>query len=159
MTSFHSATVVFSVWFFKHKDIFFILAITHIVGTAILLRMKVDCVFFSKCAKQNFCFIGNATVIIRGVFRTLPSNGFYLHHWYLPSNGFYLRHWYFTEFYPDHDTSAGNKAKGRISKRVFQESKARQNICFSEILACFAFLKHPFWDSPFCLITDDSDFF
>ena len=61
----------------------------------------------------------------------------------------------------------GNKAKGRISKRVFQESKARQNfrktiisyplirtstsahqgvrnVCFSEILACFAFLKHPF---------------
>ena len=68
----------------------------------------------------------------------------------------------------------GNKAKGRISKRVFQESKARQNfrktnisyplirtrtcayqgvrnVCFSEILACFAFLKHPFWDSPFDL--------
>ena len=57
----------------------------------------------------------------------------------------------------------GNKAKGRISKWVFQESKARQNIqktnisylliracqevrnvCFSEILVCFAFLKHPF---------------
>ena len=61
----------------------------------------------------------------------------------------------------------GNKAKGRISKPVFQESKARQNfrktnisytlirtstcayqevrnVCFSEILACFAFLKHPF---------------
>ena len=71
----------------------------------------------------------------------------------------------------------GNKAKGWISKRVFQESKARQNarktnisyplirtrtsayqevrnVCFSESLACFAFLKHPFWDSPFCLITD-----
>ena len=26
---------------------------------------------------------------------------------------------------------------------------------FSENLACFVFLKHPFWDSPFCLITDD----
>ena len=37
-----------------------------------------------------------------------------------------------------------NKAKGRISKRVFQENKARQ-----------IFLKHPFWDSPFCLITDE----
>ena len=60
----------------------------------------------------------------------------------------------------------GNKAKGRTSKRVFQERKARQNfrktniayllirtractyqgvrnVCFSEILACFAFLKHP----------------
>ena len=70
-----------------------------------------------------------------------------------------------------------HKAKGRISKRMFQESKACQNfrktnisyllirtstcvyqgvrnVCFSEILACFAFLKHPFWDSPFCLITD-----
>ena len=25
---------------------------------------------------------------------------------------------------------------------------------FSENLACIVFLKHPFWDSPFCLITD-----
>ena len=72
---------------------------------------------------------------------------------------------------------AGNKAKGRISKRVFQE-KARQifrktnisyplirtrtcvyqgvrNVRFSENLACFVFLKHPFWDSPFCFLTDD----
>ena len=72
----------------------------------------------------------------------------------------------------------GNKAKGRISKRVFQENKACQifrktnisyplirtrtcgyqgvrNVCFSENLACFVFLKHPFWDSPFCLMTDE----
>ena len=68
-----------------------------------------------------------------------------------------------------------NKAKGRISKRVFQENKAWQvfrktnlppdthmcvwvswgkNVRFSENLACFVFLKHPFWDSPFCIITD-----
>ena len=61
----------------------------------------------------------------------------------------------------------GNKAKGRISKRVFQEHKARQifqkrnisyplirtltcvyqgvrNNRFSDNLACFVFLKHPF---------------
>ena len=62
----------------------------------------------------------------------------------------------------------GNKAKGRISKRVFQGNKAHQifwqtnisyqgvrNVCFSEILACFVFLKHLLGDSPFCLITDD----
>ena len=30
-----------------------------------------------------------------------------------------------------------------------------RNIRFLENLACFVFLKHPFWDSPFCLITDD----
>ena len=75
--------------------------------------------------------------------------------------------------------SVGNKVKGRISKRVFQENKARQifqktnisyplirtrtcayqgvrNVRFSENLACFVFLKHPFWDSSFCLITEDS---
>ena len=66
--------------------------------------------------------------------------------------------------------SVGNKAKGRISKGVFQENKARQifqktNIsyplirtgtCFSENVACFVFFKHPFWDSLFCLITEDS---
>ena len=61
----------------------------------------------------------------------------------------------------------GNKAKGRISKRVFQENKTRQifrktnisyplmrtrtcayqgvrNVHFSEIFTCFVFLKHPF---------------
>ena len=67
--------------------------------------------------------------------------------------------------------------KFRISKRVFQEKKARQifrktnisyplirtrtcahqrlrNCGFSENLACFVFLKHPFWDSPLFVITD-----
>ena len=76
----------------------------------------------------------------------------------------------------------GNKAKGRISKQVFQENKARQifrktnisyllirtrtcayqgvrNVRFSENLVCFVFLKHPFWDSPFCLITDELNIF
>ena len=71
-----------------------------------------------------------------------------------------------------------SKAKGRISKRVFQEKKARQifrktnifyplictrtctyqgvkNVRFSENLPCFLFLKHSFWDSPFCLLTDE----
>ena len=71
-----------------------------------------------------------------------------------------------------------NKAKGRISKWVFRENKARQifwktnisyplipirkcayqavrNVRFSENLACLVFLKHPFWDSPFCLISDE----
>ena len=72
----------------------------------------------------------------------------------------------------------GNKAKGQILKRVFQENKARQifqkmyisytlictrtcayqgvrNIRFSETMTYFVFLKHPFWDLPFCLITDE----
>ena len=48
----------------------------------------------------------------------------------------------------------GNKAKGRISKRTCAYQGAR-NVCFWENLACFVFLKHRFWDSPFCLITDD----
>ena len=70
----------------------------------------------------------------------------------------------------------GNKAKGRISKRVLQESKSGQifqktniylapdthmcayqglrNVRFSENLAWFAFFKHPSWDSLFYLITD-----
>ena len=73
-----------------------------------------------------------------------------------------------------------NKVKGRISKWVFQEKKPRhifrktnisyplihtrtcayqgvRNVRFSENLAGFVFLKHPFWDSPFFLITDDID--
>ena len=39
-----------------------------------------------------------------------------------------------------------------------QENSAYQgfrNVRFFENLACFVFLKHPFWDSLFCLITDD----
>ena len=70
-----------------------------------------------------------------------------------------------------------NRANGRISKRMFQKNKARQifrktnisyslihiltcvyqgirNVRVSENLACFVFLKHLFWDSPFRLITD-----
>ena len=31
------------------------------------------------------------------------------------------------------------------------------HVRFSENLACFVFLKHPFWDSPFCLITDETE--
>ena len=30
-----------------------------------------------------------------------------------------------------------------------------RNVRVSENLAFFVFLKHPLWDSPFCLITDD----
>ena len=30
--------------------------------------------------------------------------------------------------------------------------KGIRNVRFSENLACFVFLKYPFWDSPFCLI-------
>ena len=53
--------------------------------------------------------------------------------------------------------------KGRISKRVLEQSTPNfpkiehgvRNDRFSENLACFVFLKHLFWDSPFCLITDD----
>ena len=33
-----------------------------------------------------------------------------------------------------------------------------KNVRFSENLTCFAFLKHPFWDSPFCLIIDEMFF-
>ena len=70
------------------------------------------------------------------------------------------------------------RQKGRISKRVFQEKQSRSNflktnisyplirtrtcayqgvrkVCFSENLACFVFLKHPFGGLFFCLITDE----
>ena len=30
-----------------------------------------------------------------------------------------------------------------------------RNVRFSENLTCFVFLKHPFLDFPFCLITDE----
>ena len=58
----------------------------------------------------------------------------------------------------------GNKAKGRISKRVVQEKKARQifrktniSTCFffSENLPCFFSWKTPFEIRPFALFTDE----
>ena len=73
-----------------------------------------------------------------------------------------------------------NKAKGRVSKGMFQENKTRQifrkmnisyplirtrtyqgvrNVRFSENLAWFVFLKHLFWDSRFCLITNDWNYY
>ena len=43
---------------------------------------------------------------------------------------------------------------------VIRQKGESQNECFkkakhAKILACFAFLKHSFWDSPLCLITDE----
>ena len=45
-----------------------------------------------------------------------------------------------------------NKAKERVSNPVFQENKGRQVFWKTYF---FVFLKHSFWDSPFCLITYD----
>ena len=61
----------------------------------------------------------------------------------------------------------GNKAKAGISKRGFKKAKhtkfsGKQTFLIPPapppLSTCFAFLKHPFWDSPFCLITDDTLF-
>ena len=40
-------------------------------------------------------------------------------------------------------------------KRTISYPLIRTCIHFSENLVCFVFLRHPFWDSPFCLITDE----
>ena len=68
-------------------------------------------------------------------------------HWRVSNSG-YL-YWNTLEY-----LFAGSKTKERISKRVFQGNKVRQivrktnkNVRFLENLACFVFLKHPFWDS------------
>ena len=54
----------------------------------------------------------------------------------------------------------GNNAKGRISRRLFQENKARQisqktSTFKPPIRTCFVILKHAFLDSHLCFITDD----
>ena len=55
----------------------------------------------------------------------------------------------------------GDKEKGRLSKRVLISTPCAyqgvKNVHFSENLACFLFLKHPFWDLPFCLINYEID--
>ena len=73
------------------------------------------------------------------------------------------------------------RQKGESQNGCFKKNKARQifrktnisypqirtrtcaypgvrNVRFSENLACFDFFKHPFWDSHFCLITDELPF-
>ena len=74
-----------------------------------------------------------------------------------------------SEFYISELWFVGNKVKGLISKWRYQESKVRQifwktnisyllgvrSVRFSENLVCFTFLLPPFWDSPFCSITDE----
>ena len=79
--------------------------------------------------------------------------------------------------------NVGNKAKGRILKHVSQVKQAHQifqkqtfltpwytnvrmyvrggggrNNRSSENLAYFVSLRHPFWDSPFCLITTNKSY-
>ena len=86
----------------------------------------------------------------------------------------------FTFLILNHVTMAfieGNKTKGESQNGCFKKTKAKfskknehlllpdthKYVCvsggkkcsFSENLACLVFLKNPFWDSTFCLITDD----
>ena len=75
----------------------------------------------------------------------------------------------------NHRQAVGYKQKGESQNKCFNKSKhvkysekwtflspwyayqGVKNFGFSENLACFAFLKHPFWDLPFCRITDETD--
>ena len=56
----------------------------------------------------------------------------------------------------------GNKAKRRIKNECFKKTN-QVNVCvsggkkcsFSENSSCSVFLKHPLWDSPFCVIFNE----
>ena len=91
-----STTLVFSASFFKQEDIFVIRTIIHFVVTAIV-KNKCWLYLFSKYAKQNFCFIENAS--------SASSNG---HHKGTAKigNGFnlHLNVWQGSEFASDHNT-------------------------------------------------------
>ena len=54
-------------------------------------------------------------------------------------------------------TSIGTQQanKPTVSKRTYVCVSGVRNVCFPENVAYFVFSKHPFWDSPFCLITDE----
>ena len=59
----------------------------------------------------------------------------------------------------------GNKKKGESQNKCFKKEAKKKShtgayqgvrkVRFSEHLAYFVFLKHPFWDSPFCFVTDE----
>ena len=42
-----------------------------------------------------------------------------------------------------------------ICTRTYVCASGGNKCSFFENLACFVFLKHRFWDSPFCLVTDE----
>ena len=46
------------------------------------------------------------------------------------------------------------KGKCASRKQIMCGYQGVRNVRFSENMTCFVFLKHPFWDSPFCLITN-----
>ena len=45
----------------------------------------------------------------------------------------------------------------KFSKKHTSAYQGVRNVCFSKNMTCFVFLKHPFWYSPFCFISDDLD--
>ena len=50
------------------------------------------------------------------------------------------------------------RQKGESQNGCFKKTKHAkfsEKVRFSQNLACFVFLKHPFWDSPFSLITNE----
>ena len=49
----------------------------------------------------------------------------------------------------------GESQNGCCKKKKHARFSEKRNVHFSENLGCFVFLKYPFWDSPFCLITNE----
>ena len=47
------------------------------------------------------------------------------------------------------------RIKIKMHKMIIFAYQELKNVRFSENLTCFLFLKHPFWDLPFCLITEE----
>ena len=107
--------------------------------------------FFKKSTSCRFWWLMKQIIVIRfikGVFCHCHPYGCYFHNIiYLFPNRIVVAH------------DVGNKAKGQISKRVFQENKPRhvtttwcehvrikcaRNVCFSENLACFVSWKTHF---------------
>ena len=56
---------------------------------------------------------------------------------------------------PETRTNTLKESKNWLQRIHTQTYQGVKNVCFSENLACFVFLKYSFWDSPFCLITDE----
>ena len=55
-------------------------------------------------------------------------------------------------------TSSVISQKGESQNGRTRAYQGVRNVHFSENLACFVFLKHPFWDSPIFFITEDFQF-
>ena len=113
-----------------------------------------DMVLFTYCT--YYIFIVKKEIYGLFMFNSLflrlcPAKSKHMLHFYLQNLGNWWIEYHFlatSTWKKDWELCNTNHPRSRAYQGV-------RNVRFSENLACFVFLLPPFWDSPFCLITDE----